>query len=153
MIRQGILKIDSLKEFLNEFGSYVVAIDARYVIDVDVLKFAVDKAVRSWKEGRNIAKTLPLEIILYVSATRQIKNAVKICVGEGINEVVLIVLNEGKLENLKFEERNVVKMDEERIENVKKLYGITDEEINVVGLKKLPLLIRERIALFDVFKE
>ncbi len=155
MIRQGVLKVESLEDFLKEFGECVAVIDAKYVVDLGVVDFAVKKAVKSWREGRNVAKTLPLEILLYFSATRQIRDAIKVGVKEGLNEVVLVVLDvscEGKLKEV-FTEREVVKIDEERIENVKRLYGISDEELKVVGLEKLPLLIRERIALFDVFKD
>ena len=153
-IKQGILKINSLDEFLKDLGNCVTVIDAKYVIDLDVVRFAVEKALKSWEEGRNVAKTLPLEILLYFSATRQIRDAVKVGVKEGINEAVVVILNdcEDKLGKY-FEERDIVRVDDERVENVKRLYGITDEEIKIVGLEKLPLLIRERIALFDVFKE
>ncbi len=153
-IKQGILKVNSLDEFLKDLGNCVTVIDAKYVIDLDVVRFAVEKALKSWEEGRNVAKTLPLEILLYFSATRQIRDAVKVGVKEGINEAVVVILNdcEDKLGKY-FEEKEVVRVDDERIENVKRLYGITDEEIKIVGLEKLPLLIRERIALFDVFKE
>ncbi|WP_456327824.1 KEOPS complex subunit Cgi121 [Archaeoglobus sp.] len=153
-IKQGILKVNSLDEFLKDLGNCVTVIDAKYVIDLDVVRFAVEKALKSWEEGRNVAKTLPLEILLYFSATRQIRDAVKVGVKEGINEAVVVILNdcEDKLGKY-FEEKEVVRVDDERVENVKRLYGITDEEIKIVGLEKLPLLIRERIALFDVFKE
>jgi len=149
MIRQGILRINSMDEFLK-FKDCVVAVDARYVIDVGVLEFAVEKALKSWSEGRNVAKSLPLEILLYISATRQIRDAIKIGVSEGVNEAVIIFLKDC---NIDFEEKEVVRLDEVRIENVKRLYGISDEEIEIVGVERLPLLIRERIALFDVFKE
>ena len=155
MIKQGVLKVESLEDFLKEFGECVVVIDARYVLDLSVVEFAVKKAVKSWNEGRNVAKTLPLEILLYFSATRQIRDAIKVGVKEGLNEVVLVVLDgscEGKLREV-FTEREVVKIDKERVENVRRLYGISDEELKIVGLEKLPLLIRERIALFDVFKD
>ena len=149
MIRQGILRINSMDEFLK-FKDCVVAVDARYVIDVGVLEFAVEKALKSWSEGRNVAKSLPLEILLYISATRQIRDAIKIGVSEGVNEAVIIFLKDC---NIDFEEKEVVRLDEVRIENVKRLYGISDEEIEIVGVERLPLLIRERIALFDVFKD
>jgi len=149
MIRQGILRINSMDEFLK-FKDCVVAVDARYVIDVGVLEFAVEKALKSWSEGRNVAKSLPLEILLYISATRQIRDAIKIGVSEGVNEAVIVFLKDC---NIDFEEKEVVRLDEVRIENVKRLYGISDEEIEIVGVERLPLLIRERIALFDVFKE
>jgi KEOPS complex subunit Cgi121 len=153
-IKQGIIRIDSIEEFLKDVGECVVAIDAKYVIDVDVVKFAVEKALKSWKEGRNVAKNLPLEILLYFSATRQIRDAVKVGIKEGINEVVLVLLDncENKLEKYSFEEVDVVRIDEDRIENIKRLYKICDEEFEIVGVEKLPMLIRERIALFDIFK-
>ena len=152
-IKQGILKVNSLEEFLKDFGECLTVIDAKYVVDLDVVRFAVEKALKSWKEGKRIAKTLPLEILLYFCATRQIRDAIKVGVKEGINEAVVVILNECKGFERYFKEKKVVRVDNERIENVKKLYGITDEEIKIVGLEKLPLLIRERIALFDVFKE
>ena len=152
-IKQGILKVNSLEEFLKDFGECLTVIDAKYVVDLDVVRFAVEKALKSWKEGKRIAKTLPLEILLYFCATRQIRDAIKVGVKEGINEAVVVILSECKGFERYFKEKEVVRVDNERIENVKKLYGITDEEIKIVGLEKLPLLIRERIALFDVFKE
>ncbi len=155
MIKQGILEVKSIDRFLEEFGECIAVIDANYIIDLDVVKFAVKKAIKSWNEGRNIAKTLPLEILLYFSATRQIKDAIKVGVKEGRREVILVVLNKSCEEKLKeiFKESEVIKVDENKIENVKRLYGINEKELEVVGIEKLPLLIKERIALFDVFKD
>ncbi len=153
-IKQGVIRIDSIEEFLKDVGDCIVAIDAKYVIDVGTVKFAVEKALKSWKEGRNVAKNLPLEILLYFSATRQIRDAVKVGIKEDTNEVVLVLLDdcESKLKKYDFKEKDVVRIDKDRIENVKRLYGISDEEFEIVGVEKLPILIRERIALFDIFK-
>ena len=155
MIKQGILEVKLIDRFLEEFGECIAVIDANYVIDLDVVKFAVKKAIKSWNEGRNIAKTLPLEILLYFSATRQIKDAIKVGVKEGRREVILVVLNKSCEKKLKeiFKDSEVIKVDENKIENVKRLYGINERELEVVGIEKLPLLIKERIALFDVFKD
>ena len=95
-IKQGILKVNSLEEFLKDFGECLTVIDAKYVVDLDVVRFAVEKALKSWKEGKRIAKTLPLEILLYFCATRQIRDAIKVGVREGINEAVVVILNECK---------------------------------------------------------
>ncbi len=152
-IKQGVLKVDSIEDFLKRFGECVAVIDARYVIDLENVKFAVEKAIKSWERGERISRSLTLEILLYFTATRQIKDAIKVGLKEGVNEVVLVLLNGCDGLERYFEEREVVRVDEERIENVRKIYGITDEELKVVGVEKLPLLIRERIALFSVFKE
>jgi KEOPS complex subunit Cgi121 len=155
-ILQGVIDVKSVEDLLKSVGDCAVLIDADYIIDLGVVEFAVEKAVKSWKNRKNIAKTLPMEILLYVSATRQIRDAIRLGVKEGKNKVVVVVLNDeciDKLKELGFEECEVLKTDEEKVKRVKEFYNIGDEELNVVGVEKLPLLIRERIALFDVFKE
>jgi KEOPS complex subunit Cgi121 len=155
-ILEGLIEVRSVDEILKAVGNCSVLIDANYVIDLDTVEFAVKKALKSWSEGRNVAKTLPMEILLYVSATRQIRDAIRLGVKEGVNEIVAVILDESCVEKLKelgFKERKVLKLDDEKVKRVKEFYDIGDEELNVVGVEKLPLLIRERIALFDVFKE
>jgi KEOPS complex subunit Cgi121 len=155
-ILQGVIDVKSVEDLLKAIGDCAVLIDADYIVDLGVVEFAVEKAVKSWKNRKNIAKTLPMEILLYVSATRQIRDAVKLGVKEGKNKVVVVVLKDeciDKLKELGFEECEVLKTDEEKVKRIKEFYSIGDEELNVVGVEKLPLLIRERIALFDVFKE
>ena len=155
-ILQGVIDVKSVEDLLKAIGDCAVLIDADYIVDLGVVEFAVEKAVKSWTNRKNIAKTLPMEILLYVSATRQIRDAVKLGVKEGKNKVVVVVLKDeciDKLKELGFEECEVLKTDEEKVKRIKEFYSIGDEELNVVGVEKLPLLIRERIALFDVFKE
>ena len=154
MIAQGVIGIENLREFLSKIPDGCVLINSDYVVDLDVLKFAVRKALKSWKEGRNIAKTLSMEILLYVSATRQINKALIIGLKEGINRVIVVDLN-GCLERLKelgFKEEDVLQVDAEKIKRVAEFYEIDEEELNLVGKEKLPLLIRERIVLFDITK-
>jgi len=154
MIAQGVIEIKNVREFLSKIPDGCVLIDSDYVISLNVLKFAVQKALKSWKEKRNIAKTLSMEILLYVSATRQISKALKIGLKEGINRVIVIDLN-GCLERLKelgFKEEEVLQTDDEKIKRVAEFYDICEEELNLVGKEKLPLLIRERIVLFDITK-
>ena len=154
IISQGVIEIKNIREFLSKIPDGCVLINSDYVISLDVLKFAVQKALKSWREKRNVAKTLSMEILLYVSATRQINKALKIGLKEGINRVIVVDIN-GCLERLKelgFKEENVLQIDDEKIKRVAEFYDIGEEELNLVGKEKLPLLIRERIALFDITK-
>ena len=156
-ILQGVIYVESLKDFLKKLNSLdctIVFIDANYVISKDQVEFAVKKAIKAWNEGRRVAKTLAMEILLYVAARRQISDAIEVGLKEGKNEVVAVVLDDcvDKLKELGFEEQPVLRLDKEKIERVKKFYEISDVELEIVGLEKLPLLIRERIALFDMFK-
>ena len=153
-ISQGVIEIKNVREFLSKIPDGCVLINSDYVISLDVLKFAVQKALKSWREKRNVAKTLSMEILLYVSATRQINKALKIGLKEGANRVIVVDLN-GCLEKLKelgLKEEDVLQVDDKKIKRIAKFYEIDEEELNLVGKEKLPLLIRERIVLFDITK-
>jgi KEOPS complex subunit Cgi121 len=154
-IVEGVIEVESVEDVLDVVGSCSVLINAEYVLNVETVMFAVQKALKSWKEGRNVAKSLQMEILLYVSATRQIRDAVRLGIKEGKNEVVAVLLEDRCLEKLReigFIERRVLKMNEEKVKKIKEFYRIGDEELKIVGVEKLPLLVREKIALFDVFK-
>lgn len=157
-IIQGEIYIDDVDAFIKKIpnGCVLTFINADYVIDLGVVEFAIKKAIKSWKEGRRIAKTLSMEILLYYSATRQIKDALKLGLKNGLNRVVAVVEDcEEWLKDAGFVEKNVLDKDikDEKIEKIKRIYDISDEEIEIVGKEKLPLLIRERIVLFDLYRK
>jgi len=156
-VLEGVIYVKSLKDFIKKLNSLdctIVFIDANYVISKDQVEFAVKKAIKAWNEGKRVAKTLAMEILLYVAARRQISDAIEVGLKEGKNEVVIVILDDcvDMLKELGFKEQQVLRLNKEKIERVKKFYDISDAELEIVGLEKLPLLIRERIALFDVFK-
>ena len=154
-ILEGVVEVRSVKDFLNNFKDCVpVFLDANYVVDRGHVEFALKKALKAWREGRRVAKTLSMEILLYCAGRRQISDAVEVGLKEGRNEVVVVLEEEclEKLRRLGFEERPVLKLDDAKIERIKKFFDISDEELRIAGVEKLSLLVRERIALFDVFK-
>ena len=154
-ILEGVIDVKSVREVLEKVGSCTTFVDASYVVDREHVEFAVKKALKAWKEGRRVAKSLSMEILLYCAARRQISEAIEMGLKEGKNEVVAIVLEDECLDKLKeigFEERPVLKLDDEKVEKIKRFFDISDEELKIVGKEKLSLLIREKIALFDVFK-
>ncbi len=154
-IVEGEVFVENVKDFISKLPCEATFINSDFVPDVSVVEFAVKKAKKSWKEGRNVAKNLSTEILLYVAATRQIRDALKIGLREGLNRVV-VVTDEACLEELKrlgFVEKKVLgELDKEKVKRLMKLYNITEEELKVVGVEKIPLLVRERIALFDLVK-
>ncbi len=151
---QGIIEIENLREFLKKIPERCVFIDADYVISMETVEFAVRKAVRSWNSGKRVSKALSMEILLHFSATRQINHAVKAGLKQGLNRVVVVDLDSCRrsLENLGFEEQEVVETNPEKLRKVADFYGICDEEIGITGWNKLDLLVRERIALFTLSK-
>lgn len=130
------------------FGDFACFINSKYIVDVSIVDFAVKKAIKNWNSGKRISRSLAMEIRLYYSATRQIKVAKELA---GTKRVVAVVLDENEFSKIDFKEKEF--FPEFDLELVKKNYEISEEELKIVGFEKLPLLIRERIALFSAFGE
>ncbi len=144
----GELVVNDLSSFKVDCATFI---SSKYVVSLDVLEYAAKKAVENWEKGRRISKALPIEILLYCAATRQIKDALKLGVVEGRNRVAAVILDESRMSEVEFTETEF--SPEYDLRAVMDFYGITDEEITITGIEKLPLLLRERIALFSVFGE
>ncbi|MDK2796089.1 MAG: hypothetical protein PWQ22_344 [Archaeoglobaceae archaeon] len=133
-----------LKEpIFSDFASFI---DSKFVVSLENVEFAVKKALNAWNSGKRISKSLAMEILLYYSATRQIDIARKLA---GVKRVVAVVLDEKRFAEIEFKEEKF--SPEYDTELIKTHYQISDEELEIAGIEKLPLLIRERIALFSVF--
>ncbi len=143
----GELFVDDIKRFAN----VATFIDSKYVVSLDVVEFAAKKAIENWNSGRRISKSLTLEILLYYAATRQIKDAIKLGLRNGLNRVVAVVINEDSFKSIGFKELEF--KPEFDLKAIMNHYDITDEELKIVGIDKLNLLIRERIALFSAMGE
>ncbi|MCS7129930.1 MAG: KEOPS complex subunit Cgi121 [Archaeoglobaceae archaeon] len=130
------------------FGDFACFIDSKYVVDLSTVDFAVKKAIKNWNSGKRISRSLAIEILLYYSANRQIETAKKLT---GTKKVVAIILDENEFSEIDFNEEEFY--PEFDLELVREHYEISDEEIRIVGVEKLPLLIKERIALFSSFGE
>ncbi len=152
-VLSGFIEVEDVRRYLESLKDCEASIiDANFVISMDNVKFATEKALKSWQEGKNIAKTLPMEILLYAAATRQIKDALKLGIKEGKNTVYAVLLNCDELPGFKKGDFEKIEPNENQIEKIKEFYGISDEELEIVGVERLDLLIRERIALFDISK-
>ncbi len=133
-------------EDFKRFANCATFINSKYVIRLETVEFAAKKALENWNSGKRISRSLTLEILLYYSATRQIRDAVKLGLKEGLNRVVAVVVDEETFESIGFRELEF--KPEFDLNAIIEHYGITKEELEIVGLKKLDMLIRERIALF-----
>ncbi len=151
-VLSGFIEVEDVGEYLKSVRDCAAIIDANFVISKDNVKFAAKKAIRSWEKGENIAKTIPMEILLYAAATRQIKDALKLGIKEGRNTVYVVLLKCDEVPGLEEWDFDRIEPDEMQIARIKEFYGISDEELEIVGVEKLDLLIRERIALFDILR-
>lgn len=130
------------------FGDFACFIDSKYIVSLSTVDFAMKKALKNWNEGKRISKSLAMEILLYYSATRQIDIAKKLA---GTKKVVVVVLDDKEFSKVDFREGEFI--PDFDVERIKEHYQISEEELKIVGLEKLDLLIKERIALFSSFGE
>lgn len=160
-ILEGSVFVKSAKEFfekININGCDITLLNADLIADRSHAEFAARKAIESWIRGRNIGRTLAMEILLYASANRQINKALEMGVRENEenNVVAVIIGDKNCIEKFKnavdFKEKKVLKMNDEKIERLKKFFDIGDKEIDVTGVERIPEIIRERIVLFDILK-
>lgn len=83
-------------ERLSKSKIPVLLLDARGIWSIRHILIATHMALRSWIRKENIARKLPLEIMLYASATREIDRAVKLLgLKPGLTEIVACIIVEG----------------------------------------------------------
>ena len=160
-ILEGTIFLDDVEGFLNKIKKIskgknitIQALDADKLAGEEHIRFAVEKAMNSFKTGANIANDLAKEIMLYASGTRQISKAMRLGVHKGENNIVLVAVGE-KTDLFAFDEikpKPVLEYNESKKEAVMEIFNITDEEIEAVGEEKIPELVLERVALVDVIK-
>ena len=72
-LKTGVAEFLKNIEHLSDKYGVIQAVDADFCASKEHVEFAVDKAVTSMNSGRPIARDLGVEILCYLSATRQIK--------------------------------------------------------------------------------
>ena len=164
------VQIENINKFLDEFrrkniGAAVQFFDAKHVAGAQHLHFAALHALNAFKKNIAISNNLAVEALLYASAQRQIKKAVKMLgIKQDSSEVAALIItdkNKKKLDSLKLVTENVpgvqddsvVKLTDKKIVKIKKLFRISDLELEAKlekkGLEKEAItdLVIERMAL------
>ncbi len=160
-ILEGTIFIDNVESFLDKIKKIskeknitIQVLDADKLAGKEHIKFAVEKAMNSFKTGTNIANDLAKEIMLYASGTRQISKAMRLGIHKGENNIALIAVGEGSnlsvFNEIKLE--NVLEYDVSKKNVIMEVFNITVEEMKAVGDEKIPELVLERVALVDVIK-
>ncbi|MBR5007606.1 MAG: hypothetical protein IKY09_01360, partial [Methanocorpusculum sp.] len=96
----GTVEVDDVKKTIglvnaaaDKTGSTVVLFDAEKIAGFSHIESAVMHAKRSFEEGKAIARSLSMEILVYVSGQRQCSLASKFGLHEGENSVYVLVLD------------------------------------------------------------
>ena len=153
--------LDAVNKVSTDSGAIIQAINAENIAGREHIDYAVKKATKSFENGKNIAKDLGLEILLYIGARRHIQKALTMGVREGAMNVLFIVVGEevqvkkalGMLSKMIGVRPEVIEYNESKRSCIMEAFDITDREVDAAGgHEKIPKLVLERVALFDAFK-
>ncbi|MCX8177558.1 MAG: KEOPS complex subunit Cgi121 [Candidatus Bathyarchaeota archaeon] len=143
--------------------------DARLIATSDHLLSAALNALKAFRNGENISRNLSVELLLYASAQRQIRKAAEILgIKSGAKEIAALVISENP-EDVKsalaiIEEStgakrddSVLELSEEKITAIRRVFGITETEIETMKGKYslqevIKNLVIERVALLYVWR-
>jgi KEOPS complex subunit Cgi121 len=167
-ILAGKATIESVEAFLHDIDAIarssnatIQAVDASKVADMQHVEDAVRHALRSFADGRNIATNPGVEILLHLSACRQIQKALNLGVQKGEMDVLFVVVGTRRaiersaqqLNQLIVLDPRVIDYREAKRETLMQTFNITEEEVIAVGgFHRIPELVRERLTLFNAYK-
>ena len=160
------VKIKDVNVFLEQVRrevreAHVQFFDAELIAGQQHLYFAALNALKAFERKSNISSSLAIEALLYASAQRQIRKAVDMLgIKEKSSQVAVLIIAENRQEiddclkeisKLMPGERcdDVLELTDEKIEGIKKLFGVSDLEIEA----KLRRKGLEREALVDLVIE
>ena len=140
--------------------------DADRVAGWEHLYFAAVNAVKAFEAGSAVSKSLAIEVLLYASCQDQIKRAFKILgLSPSTEQVALLVMADGAEEAERAFERasgligteddTVLLVDDEKFEKQRRVYSVSDLELEAVGGPRnaaLTSLLIERGALLPVHR-
>ena len=157
----GTVTVSAVKETIAQINdaadkadSTVVLFDAEKIAGFAHIEAAVAHAKRSFAEGKQIARSLSMEILVYASGQRQCSLASKFGLHDGENKVYVLILD-GDEEKAAALVREIVSECEPFAPNKEKLkaeFGITDAEMDAAGENRIEELVIERVALVDAWK-
>ncbi|MDH5623674.1 MAG: KEOPS complex subunit Cgi121 [Candidatus Bathyarchaeota archaeon] len=160
------VKITDINGFLEHVRrevreGHVQFFDAKLIAGQQHLYFAALNALKAFEKKSNISSSLAIEALLYASAQRQIRKAVDtLGVKQDSSQVAVLIIAENRqgiddclkvVSRLIPGERDdaVLELTDEKIGGIKKLFGISDLEIEA----KLRRKGLEREALADLVIE
>lgn len=128
--------------------------------------FAVLNALMAFRNGRNISKSVAVEVMLYTSAQRQIKKAIDFVGVKRDTSNVAAVIVSGKVESAKAgltavsdcfnmePDETVLELSVQKVQRIRRAFDISDLELETMTAKDnveqaLVDIVIERVALLS----
>jgi|Deesub1362A_J573_1020465.scaffolds.fasta_scaffold00016_173 KEOPS complex subunit Cgi121 len=131
-------------------------IDPSNIASVEQIKFAIDQAYKAFERKENLSNNFLVEVLVRASAQRQIKKALELLGLKKSRKVIAVCekIPRKMMQEYKCRRSEILSLDGQKFERLKKIYDIGDEEISAVAgegfeekKKALVEIIKERIAL------
>ncbi len=167
------VQIKDINTFFNNFRKENKSVpiqffDSKNIAGPQHLYFAALNALQAFKKNTNISNNLAVECLLYASAQRQIKKAVKMLgIKQDSSEVAALIITENSHKKSDYlhqlteiipgeRDDTVLELTDKKIDKIKKLFRISDLEFEAKlkkeGLEEETLtdLVIERVALLGI---
>ncbi|MCK8518526.1 KEOPS complex subunit Cgi121 [Methanoculleus sp. 7T] len=164
-IYQAVFTVDENIRFLNkiraiadECKTHIILFDADRLAGHEHVKAALRHAWRSWTGGEPIANSIEMEALLYAAGSRQCQVAASFGIHPGENRTYIAVcppasgVRDCLARLVTFADGNWEEIGPEKRKRLADLFGITAEEVAVVGEARFRDLVLERVALLDVYR-
>ncbi len=157
-VADNVSFLEGIREIADEHQTHITFFDADRLAGRDHVEMALRHAWRSWTAGDPIANSIEMEALLYAAGTRQCQVAASFGIHPGMNRSYVAVCPpapgvRGRLAGLMtFVDEDWEGIDPAKREHLADLFGITPEEIRVVGVERFRELVLERVALLDVYR-
>lgn len=165
-IHQFRLNINNQEEFLRfirELGECnrvnIILMNADRMAGRAHAEAAISHAFRVFSKGDAISNSVEMEALLYAAGSRQCQQGTGFGVKTGQNRVYLCICpgnkrvqNELQRIGVYCDDEDWELLSEEKQTLLMELFGITAEEIGVVGISRIQDLVLERVALLEVYR-
>ena len=150
--------LNEIREIADEFETHIILFDADRLAGRDHVEAALRHAWRSWTRGDPIANSIEMEALLYAAGSRQCQVGSSFGIHPGENRSYVAVCPPApdardRLSRLvTFVDEDWEAIDPAKRARLADLFGITPEEVAVVGEARVRDLVLERVALLDVYR-
>jgi KEOPS complex subunit Cgi121 len=160
VIKEKSQFIRELKDLAASHDCTLQVLDADMVVNERHLVLAAENALEAFRGRRNVALDLGVEILRCASGQRQIERAMAMGISDSTKRVAIVAVAEasGNGHDV-FTEAEICRLIEldgagssYRVEAVREIFDISEEEIRAAGESRIPDLVLERVALMDAYR-
>ncbi|PWR72254.1 KEOPS complex subunit Cgi121 [Methanospirillum lacunae] len=163
-VHQVRFHVTENKDFLQKLRALgkkskcsLICVDRNSVAGRRHVEAALHFAFRSFKSDSPISRSLEVESLLYAAGTRQTGLIGPFGVKPGENECYLCLIppsDEAEKELHEFmdfvDHENWEEISSEKLQCLQKLFGISENELQITGIERITDLVLERVALLNI---